>query len=347
MSASGDPRSVDPDAEEREVARAAGLRYVSADAPGWVRRPCGRGFTYTDERGKTLRGSRRERAEALVIPPAWTEVWICPDEAGHLLATGRDDAGRKQYLYHPVWREIRDRQKFMRLSRFGQRLTRLRKQVEHDLRCPEPTLARAAAAAVRLMDTALVRVGNDVYAEDQETFGVTTLEARHVEVAGDVVELAYTGKGDIERHHVIEGDTVLARAVRDCLRLDNPQVLCGRNDTRVIDLTSDHVNDYVARHTNLPCSAKDFRTWGGSVVATETLADVAPPADEDDQRAAVDAAAEALGNTRAVARSSYVAPAVLQTAETGSLHAAWKRSRRTDWMTRAERTCLKILRQTE
>lgn len=338
-----EPCPVDHDADEAEVASAAGLRYVEVAALGWERRRCGRGFTYVDERGATLQGAARERCEALVIPPAWTEVRICCHEDGHVLATGRDDAGRKQYLYHPAWREMRDRQKFARLGLFGDRLTRLRKRVRTDLRQDDLTLERAAAAAVRLMDRALVRVGNDEYVEDQETFGVTTFEPRHVEVVGDAVHLEYSGKGSVERHQVVEDDPDLARAVRDCLAVGADQLLCARSGDQVVDLTSEHVNDYVGRLAGVPCSAKDFRTWGGTVVATEVLANVDRSVDDGDVLDAVDAAAEALGNTRAVARSSYVAPQVVAAATSGELQELWASSRTSRWMSRAEQTCRKVL----
>ncbi|MEZ5183362.1 MAG: hypothetical protein R2702_16040 [Acidimicrobiales bacterium] len=335
------PATTDP----AEAARAAGLRYVSDEEPGIARRRCGRGFTYRDGHGTIRDRATRDRIDRLAIPPAWTEVWICPDANGHLQATGRDDRGRKQYRYHDGWRAVRDADKFEQLATFGVQLAKVRRQVASDLDRRGLPRERVLALVVRLLDETLIRVGNPQYARD-ESFGLTTLESRHVEVEGGGVVFEFAGKAGVE-HEVELGDRRLAGLVRACDDLGGERLFTYRDGDEAVEVRSDDVNDYLREVAGPAITARDFRTWGGTVAVVEALGPHAPPEGEHDRRAAflaaVDAAAERLGNTRAVCRSSYVHPAVETAHDEGALHEAWRRSRRTRRLTRAERATLRLL----
>lgn len=309
---SGRPDPVD---ERRRAARSAGLRYVSDEAPGIRRRRCGRGFTYLDLGGERISDpEERRRLKELVIPPAWTEVWICPRPDGHLQATGHDEAGRKQYLYHPRWREMRDAAKFERLLPFGRALPGLRERVDRDLRRRGLPRERVLAATVRLLDQTLLRVGNPEYARDNGSFGLTTLEDDHVEVSTRSIRFAFPGKGGKEMEVELR-DRRLARLVARCQELPGQalfQYEDEEGEPRRVD--SEDVNDYLEEATGEDFTAKDFRTWGASVLVALALREAGPAgsdsAAERQVLAAIDGAADALGNTRAVCRDSYVHPAV-------------------------------------
>jgi DNA topoisomerase-1 len=328
-----------------DAARLAGLRYVSDEEPGIARRRCGSGFTYRDGRGTIRDADARARIDRLAIPPAWTEVWICPDDRGHIQATGRDDRGRKQYRYHDRWRAARDADKFEQLATFGVQLAKIRRQVALDLGRSGLPRARVLALVVRLLDETLVRVGNPQYARD-ESFGLTTLEPRHVEVGGGEVVFEFTGKHGIE-HEVTVEDRRLASLVAACDDLGGERLFTYREGGEVIEVRSDDVNDYLHEIAGPAVTARDFRTWGGTVTVVEALGPTAPP---DGERAtasaylaAVDVAAARLGNTRDVCRSSYVHPVVADAHASGDLAEAWRRSRRTRRLTRAERATLRVL----
>ena len=319
-----------------ELARAAGLDYGFDDEPGLTRRRRGRGFTYLDHRGRTIGESQRSRIEALAIPPAWTDVWISSDPDNHILATGRDDAGRKQYLYHERWRTVRDEQKYADLAEFATRLVRIRRRVAADLGGRHLTRERTIAAVVRLLDRTLVRIGNETYAAENDTFGLTTLESRHVRRHADRHVLSFDGKNGAAWE--VEVDDGPTRAVIDeCRARREPQLFCFVTDGGVVDLTSAQVNDYLLAVAGPAATARTFRTWGGSVVAAEMLAL------GEGELAAIDAAADVLGNTRAVCRSCYVAPAVLAAGHDGRLDEAWRASRGGRWRSRAESATAKIL----
>ena len=305
----------DPVEERRRAARSAGLRHVSDEEPGIGRRRCGRGFTYFDPRGERIRDpEERRRLRELVIPPAWTEVWICPRPDGHLQATGHDEAGRKQYLYHPRWREMRDATKFERLLPFGRSLPVLRERVDRDLRRRGLPRERVLAATVRLLDQTLLRVGNPEYARDNGSFGLTTLEDDHVEVSTRSIRFAFPGKGGKEMEVALR-DRRLARLVGRCQDLPG-QALFQYEDEggelRRVD--SEDVNEYLEEVTGDDFTAKEFRTWGASVLVARALREAGPAESERaaERRvlAAIDGAAEALANTRAVCRVSYVHPVV-------------------------------------
>ncbi len=339
--------TADPVAVAVAVAVDAGLRYVTDLKPGISRRRQGKGFSYRQADGSVITDpEERARIEAIVIPPAWSDVWICVRPEGHIQATGRDDRGRKQYRYHPHWREVRDTAKFDSLAAFGYVLPEVRARVEADLRLPGLPQEKVLAAVVHLLDETLIRIGNDEYAVTNDSYGLTTIEHDHAEVRGGVVQLEFGGKSGSEFDVKIR-DPHLARIVKQCQELPGEDLFQYLDGGRVVDITSTHVNDYLRSLARGERTAKDFRTWGGTVVAAKALVGLEAPTTvkEGDRNilAAIDAAAERLGNTRAVARSSYVHPQVGEAYRDGSLAEAWCRSRGGTRMTRAERTVLKVL----
>jgi DNA topoisomerase-1 len=341
------PRPSDGDDPE-VVAEGAGLHYATDDRPGITRRRAGSGFSYRAPDGATIRSAdRRARIEALAVPPAWTDVWINPDPLGHLQATGRDQRGRKQYRYHPRWRQVRDADKFDALLAFGLDLGDLRAHLDRDLRRPGLPPQRVLALVVRLLDDTLVRVGNTEYASDNDTYGLTTMRRRHVEVSPARAVFAFKGKSGID-HEITVTDRRLARLVARCREIGGYDLFTYVDeDDRPVPVTSSAVNDYLRAVTGRDVTAKDFRTWGGTVVATDTLAQLGPA---DTERAveanvltAVDQAAEALRNTRTVCRNCYIHPAVVESYRKGELDDHWRRSRTSGRLSRAERTTRSIL----
>ncbi len=333
-------------ADPATTAVEAGLRYVSDAKPAIVRRRCGKGFSYRSVDGSLVSGDERHRIEAIAIPPAWTDVWICDRPDGHILATGRDDRGRKQYRYHPHWQEASEATKFAALVDFGHALPSVRARVEEDLARPGLPEEKVLASVVHLLDETLIRIGNDEYAVSNDSYGLTTLEDDHATVSGSTVAFEFGGKSGAE-FEVEVRDPRLAAIVRRCQDLPGEDLFQYLDGDRVIDVTSTSVNDYLRSLTNGERTAKDFRTWGGTVVAVETLASLAPA--ETAQKAerqiltAIDAAADRLHNTRAVARSSYVHPGVIEAYRDGTLAEAWRQSRSAPRMSRAERAVLKVL----
>ena len=335
--------------DEAEVAaRAAGLRYVSDARPGIRRVRRGKGFSYVGPDGTPVSADERRRIEGLAIPPAWTDVWICPRPDGHVQATGRDAKGRKQHRYHPDWRRVRDASKYDRLVEFGDGLPRLRARVERDLALPGFPREKALALVVTLLDRTLVRVGNDEYASSNASYGLTTLLADHAQVDGSRVVLDFVGKSGTPQKVALE-DRRLARLVRRCSELGGQELFSYLAGDRVCDVGSSDVNDYLRERTGSQITAKHFRTWGGTCAAAAALA-VCRPArtvKETDAQvvAAIDVAACVLGNTRAVCRSSYVHPAILDAHRSGDLLEAWRRARATERASRAERAVLAVLKQ--
>jgi DNA topoisomerase-1 len=302
--------------DEVEAARAAGLRYVSDTSPGVRRRRAGKGFSYRSPDGETVRQKERlSRIRSLAIPPAWTDVWICPSPIGHLQATGRDAKGRKQYRYHQRWREYRDETKYGRMIAFGRALSRLRKRVAHDLRLPGMSKEKVVATVIRLLDSSSIRVGNSEYARDNKSFGLTTLRRKHVAVRGEVMRFTFTGKGGRE-HDISVTDRRLAAIVRRCQDLPGQELFRYLGDDgqpRTVESTD--VNEYLRETTGDDFSAKDFRTWAGTVLAARELARIGPAESETEAKSnlveAVKAVAGKLGNTEAVCRRCYVHPAVI------------------------------------
>ncbi|MDQ6525774.1 DNA topoisomerase IB [Nocardioides sp. LHD-245] len=321
----------------------ARLRRTSPDEPGWTRRRAGRGFVHLGLDGRPLPPEDAARCKALVIPPAWTDVWICPRPNGHLQAVGVDAAGRRQYLYHPDWVERRAAEKHARVVRFGRRLPRVRERVLADLADDGLGSRATCALAVRLIDLGCFRIGNDVYAEEYGSFGLTTLERRHVRRSGDVLVFAFTGKSGIE-HHVEVDDPVAVRALDRRRRRR-------RADLRLLDVTGTEVNGYLREVSGLEATAKDFRTWHGTVLAAAALAEApGPDASKTARKRAVAAAmrevAEFLGNTPALARSAYVDPRVMDAYEEGQTIRAAVRRRYDDVDARQaalERATLRLL----
>jgi DNA topoisomerase-1 len=336
-SAAGLPATTEAQAAEAaSSARAAGLRYVTDDSPGIHRRggaghggAAGRtgrskGFVYFDAQGRRLRDAAQlARITALAIPPAWTSVWICPLPNGHLQATGRDARGRKQYRYHAEWRAVRDATKFGRMVAFGEALPRLRARVGRDLALAGLPREKVLAAVVRLLETTLIRIGNEEYARQNRSFGLTTLRNRHVEIDGAELRFNFRGKSGKE-HSVMVADRRLARVVRACRDLPGHELFqyLDDSDTRQ-SVSSEDVNGYLREATGEELSAKDFRTWGGTVLALSALSAIgcATSAAEADRcvAAAVKLVAEQLGNRPAICRKYYVHPAVLEAFAGGRL----------------------------
>jgi DNA topoisomerase-1 len=307
-------------------ARAAGLRYTADDKPGIRRVRRGRTFRYLNSRGKPAKAQDLKRIRSLVIPPAWTDVWICPDPAGHLQATGRDARGRKQYRYHVRWRTGRDDAKFERLIDFARVLPRIRKRCDADLAKPGMSREKVLAAVVRLLETTLIRVGNDEYARLNRSFGLTTLKSRHATVTGTRVRFRFRGKS-ARQHEVDIRDRRLATVVRRCQDLPGQELFqYVGDDGEPHDVASEDVNDYLREISGIEITAKDFRTWAGTVLAYRALRALAPGTDDRSSRKnvveAVRLTSDRLGNTPAVARRSYVHPAILEAYMDGSIGGA-------------------------
>jgi DNA topoisomerase-1 len=327
----------------------AGLFYVTDDQPGLTRRKRGKGFEYLNPDGKAVDDDTKAWIASIVIPPAWTDVWICPLRDGHILATGRDAKGRKQYRYHPQWREVRDSNKYFRLVDFGLALPALRKQLDAHLGLAGLPREKVLATVVKLLDETMIRVGNDEYAATNDSYGLTTMQDEHAHIEGSLVQFEFTGKSGLE-HEVELRDRRLARIVKACQDLPGEELFQYLDDGGgQVDVTSTHVNDYLREISGATFTAKDFRTWGGTVIAAESLVAAGRP--ESDKEAdkqildAVDAAAAKLGNTRAVCRSCYVHPAIAESHLDGSLHDAWRSTRGSAQCRRGERTVLKVLQQ--
>jgi DNA topoisomerase I len=290
------------------------LRRVSASMPGWSRVRHGRGFRYLDESGNALEVVDIDRCRKLVIPPAWTDVWICPVENGHLQAVGTDDAGRRQYLYHPDWRTRRDAEKFVHMEQFARSLVRHRLRARRDL-AGELDLATVAAAAFSLLDLGMFRIGSPRYTEENESYGLTTLEKEHVTRNGRGLTFSYTAKSGQEVDVTVRDDrvgAVLDRLLRR--RSGGNRLLAYKNGRRWRDLSADDVNEYVKGVLGEDFSAKDFRTWRGTVIAAHALAksdSSSKTARKQSIAAAMREVGDHLGNTATVARGSYVDPRVV------------------------------------
>jgi DNA topoisomerase I len=311
----------------RASAQAAGLRYSTDARPGISRRKAGRGFSYRRPDGALARDAPTlARIRALAIPPAWTDVWICLDPAGHLQATGRDARGRKQYRYHDRWRTGRDDAKFERLIDFARVLPRIRKHCDDDLARPGLSREKVLAAVVRLLETTLIRVGNDEYARLNRSFGLTTLRNRHAVVTGTRIRFRFRGKSG-RQHEVGLRDRRLASVIRRCQDLPGQELFqYVGEDGEPHDVASDDVNTYLREISGADVTAKDFRTWAGTVLAYRALRALAPGTDDQSARRnvveAVRFTSDRLGNTPAVARKSYVHPAILEAYLEGSIAGA-------------------------
>jgi DNA topoisomerase-1 len=317
--------------EGQLTVRKADLCYVNDDDAGYRRKRWGRGFTYLDENGDHIDDPElRKRFEELVIPPAWTDVWICPDPRGHIQVTGRDEKGRKQYIYHPRWEEVRQETKFNKLILFAESLPALRSQVDQDLRLRHFPRAKIVALLISLLDQTLIRVGNSEYAKNNDSYGLTTMREEHVSVNGSQVNFEFMGKSGKE-HEVALRDRRLAQHVGKCQQLPGQHLFQYKDEEgRLHVVTSTDVNEYLSKYMHEAFSAKDFRTWGGTVLAAQSLMKLVETGDERPVKNqisnAVKEVAQALGNTVAVCRAYYIHPAVLQAYEEGKLQTYWQES---------------------
>lgn len=299
------------------------LRRTSPDQPGWTRRRAGKGFTYLDQDGNRLGPEEVRRCKELVIPPAWEDVWITPHPNGHLQAVGTDDAGRRQYLYHPYWRTSRDAAKFERIIDFGKAMSTARERVLTDLGTEGMSQERACAVAVRLLDLGYFRIGNDVYTDTNGSFGLTTLLREHVAKRKGRVRFCFVGKSGVE--HTIEIDdepTIEALDVMRARRGGGDRLLAWKDGRRWRTLDASQVNDYVREATGIEATAKDFRTWHATVIAAAALASTDEPGETKASRkravsATMKEVAEFLGNTPTLARTAYVDPRVVDAYEKG------------------------------
>ncbi|MGP9829335.1 DNA topoisomerase IB [Psychrobacter sp. AOP1-A1-60] len=340
---------IDARHDYEHLARLANLRYVSDDEPGFTRRRWGRGFTYKDADGQTVKDrALRKRFDALVIPPMWSEVWICQDEKGHLQSTGRDDKSRKQYLYHPEWNNIRDQAKFDAMIGFAEALPNLRAQVEADLEAESLSRTNVLAAVVKLLETTLIRIGNSRYAKQNKSYGLSTLRSKHVSETDNGLAFDFVGKSAKE-HHIELQDERLIDIVQACSELPGYHIFKYIDDDghkQVVD--SSDINDYLRMHTcdtdgeSKLYSAKDFRTWMASVLAASYLCDelqttagkdilATESGSAERQQLVVDmvkSVAEDLGNTPTVCRASYIHPIIIEQFLAGQFFDAYKKYRR-------------------
>jgi DNA topoisomerase IB len=299
------------------------LRRTFPDQPGWTRRRSGKGFTYLDEHGERLGPEEVQRCKDLVIPPAWQDVWITPHPNGHLQAVGTDDAGRKQYLYHPQWRASRDAAKFDRILVFGKALSKARERVLADIGSEGMSLERACAVAARLLDLGYFRIGNDVYTDTNGSFGLTTLLKEHVSRTKAGLRFTFVGKSGIEHDITIDDPSAIqALDVMRRRRGGGDRLLAWKDGRHWKDLGSAEVNDYIRTCFGIEATAKDFRTWHATVIAADALARTDEPGETKASRkravsAAMKEVSEFLGNTPTLARTSYVDPRVVEAYERG------------------------------
>jgi DNA topoisomerase-1 len=323
-SGSDSPLSVAVYVDPVESAKAAGLRYVSDDMPGIRRRKRGKGFSYHLPNGSPVQTPKElERIRKLAIPPAWTDVWICPIPNGHLQATGRDARGRKQYRYHEEWRSVRDETKFGRMILFGEALPKIRQRVEEDLSRRGLPRTRVLAAVVKLLETTLIRVGNREYMKQNNSFGLTTLRDGHVDIEGSKMKFEFRGKSGKD-HSVEIQDRRLANVVRQCRDLPGQTLFQYLDETKEQQkVLSEDVNAYLKEISGEDFTAKDFRTWGGTVLMLAALLDVGCAEDEKEAAKvvvqAVKQVAENLGNRPAICRKYYIHPLVIETFVQGEL----------------------------
>jgi len=303
--------------EHVEAAQAAGLRYVTDASPGIRRQRRGRGFAYTRPDGAPLVDrAELDRIRKLVIPPRWTDVWICPSPVGHLQVTARDARGRKQYRYHARYRAIRDETKFERLIEFSEVLPAIRERVERDISLTTLSREKVLATVVWLLEKTFIRVGSDEYARDNGSFGLTTLRRRHVEVTGATLRFEFRGKSGVP-HSVALTDRRIARIVQRCQELPGQelfQYLDADGGRQSVD--AGDINQYLREIAGRQVTAKDFRTWAGTMLAAAALRGIGAFTSEKEANGnivrAIDQVAKRLGNTRAVCRKYYVHPALLE-----------------------------------
>jgi DNA topoisomerase I len=311
------------DKDSSALAQDARLRYMSGPRPGLRRKRRGTGFRYVNADGKPASREDLKRIRELAIPPAWEHVWICPHPNGHLQATGRDARGRKQYIYHAQWHAVRTETKFHRMAEFGLALPRIRRRVARDLRLPGLPREKVVAAVVSLLEQTHIRVGNPEYADENQSFGLSTMRHRHVAVRGQQLQFRFRGKSG-KFHQIDFTNERLARIVKRCQDLPGYDLFQYLDDTgEICTMTSEDVNDYLRAIAGEEFSAKDFRTWAGTIQAAQILqhhdGDDNEEPTESGLLAAIDEVAAALGNTRAVCRKYYIHPAIMDAYLDGTL----------------------------
>jgi DNA topoisomerase-1 len=316
--------------DPEESAKAAGLRYVTDTKPGIQRKPWRKTFRYFNPDGTMLRDTDTlARIKSLVVPPAWTDVWICPNPKGHLQVTGRDARGRKQSRYHPRWREVRDETKYERMMIFGVALPKIRECIERDLSLPALPRQKVLATIVRLMETTLIRVGNEEYARQNHSYGLTTMRNKHVDVAGSTVTFSFQGKSGI-KHTVDITDRRIAKIVQRCQDIPGYELFqYVDKDGTQHSIDSADVNEYLREISEQDFTAKDFRTWTGSVLACELLYEFETFDSQTQAKRnvvqAIKSVASRLGNTPSVCKKCYVHPAVLDSYMSGAMLKTVKR----------------------
>jgi DNA topoisomerase-1 len=306
------------------AAEAARLRYVGPWQSGFSRKQTGKKFAYIDSHGRRLRDEADlKRIAALVIPPAWTDVWICSTADGHLQATGRDARGRKQYRYHARWREVRDENKYERMIAFAQALPAIRASVHRDLSLPGLPRAKVLATIVKLLESTHIRVGNEEYARSNKSFGLPTLRNRHVKVRGRNISFQFRGKSRVE-HAIDLQDKRLARIIKRCQDLPGYELFQYVDEAgATIAIEAGDVNEYLRKIAGAEFSTKDFRTWAGTLMAAQALRGCADCESQAQSKRniveAVESVARVLGNTKAVCRKCYIHPAVIEAYSSGVL----------------------------
>jgi DNA topoisomerase-1 len=307
-----------------DSAKAAGLTYVSHESPGITRKHSGKGFVYLDAKGKTIRNrDTLARIQALVIPPAWKDVWICPSPCGHIQAVGRDARGRRQYRYHDKFRQVRDENKYGHMLHFVKALPKIRRRVQRDLKAKGLAREKVLAAVVRLLESTLIRVGNDEYAQQNKSYGLTTIHNNHAKVRGATIQFRFRGKSGVQ-HAIDLEDQRLAKIIRKCQELPGEE-LFGYEDEegKPHDIKSEDVNAYLQEITREDFTAKDFRTWAGTVLAARALQEFEQVDSESGRKKnvvrAVESVAKRLGNTKAVCRKCYIHPRIIDSYMDGSL----------------------------
>jgi DNA topoisomerase-1 len=315
-------------------AKQAGLRYVSDEQPGIRREKNGRDFQFINSTGRAIKDENEiRRIRKLAIPPAWTDVWICPDPNGHLQATGRDDRGRKQHRYHPRWREVRDETKYNRMIDFAKALPKIRQRTARDLAKSGLPLEKVLATVVRILETGVIRVGNEEYAKQNNSFGLTTMRDRHVRVRGGAMRFEFRGKSG-KMHKIELEHPRLAKVVKNCQDIPGQELFQYLDDAgERRKISSNDVNDYIREITGGDFTAKDFRTWAGTVLAAMALREVEKAETKAQQKknitAAIERVASRLGNTPTICKKCYIHPFVLDAYMDGSLlaQAAVQRAR--------------------
>lgn len=349
------PTSPNPSTPTPQVLRRVRLQYYADDRPGIQRLSVGRRLTYLDARGKELTDPRQlDRIERLVIPPAWTDVWICPRANGHLQATGRDAKGRKQYLYHVRWQELSNRTKFKRLRHFGESLPALRRRITRELKQPGLPHSKVVAAVIALLDRTMIRVGNEEYARANGSYGLTTLRNRHVQVRGSQLRFRFQGKSG-KAHEIDLEDRRLAKIVRRCQELPGQELFQYLDDEgKPRSIGSDDINTFLRATMGKSFTAKDFRTWKATALVFSALRSqdempASPTAGKRVVNQAIRDVARLLGNTVTVCRSYYVHPEITSRFLDGKLElgCAKNGNSRGAGLNACERQLLRILRGLE